>query len=101
SACDFHRARSWMAHWAGRPRNRRVPGGGGVSNHLADAQRTRHAVLVKAISPIGAAEVGAIDTIYLCVSFLRGYRLSRVDWMLVGDALQDFRFVDGVRVVER
>ena len=72
-----------------------------LSKISAHCQRAIHAVLVKAVPPVCAAEVGPVETVDAVIAFLRGQRGMRIDRVMIRKSADDLRWSDRRAAVER
>ena len=56
---------------------------------LERIQRAHHDVLVEAVAPVGAAEIGEVHAVDLALARLRRHSRCGVQRMVIGDALDD------------
>src|SRR5690242_14480072 len=67
---------------------------------LKRIERADDAIFMKAIAPIGAAEIRAVHAIDLGLSSLRSDAIGREDRMLVVHALDDLAWINGIGFIQ-
>ena len=67
---------------------------------LTHSQSAVYPVLMETIAPVGTAEIGAIDTIYLLAPLLSKRPLGSVDGMVVVELSDDRGLINNVRPIE-
>ena len=67
---------------------------------LTHSQSAVYPVLMETIAPVGTAEIGAIDAIYLLAPLLSNRPLGSVDGMVVVELSDDLGLINNIRTIE-
>ena len=67
---------------------------------LTHSQSAVDPVLMETIAPVGTAEIGAIDTVYLLATLLVHRPLGSKDLMVVAELSDDFGLINNIRPIE-